>query len=59
MTVVAVICFLISMTLCVIGAYIAVFAVTTHKSMNAWVSVFFLLGVIINLTLIVIFTTKP
>lgn len=54
----AIIWFLISMVLCVVGAYVAVFAVTTRKAMNAWVSVTFLMGAVGNLLFIAIITMK-
>jgi len=55
----AILLLLISMLLCVIGAYVSVFAVTTYKNLNAWVSVSFLFGAMVNVTYLLILIYRP
>lgn len=50
--------FVVSMVLCVTGGYIALFAVTTRKGLNAWLMIAFMFGAFLNLLLIVTLTLR-
>lgn len=54
----AIVWFLIALVACVIGAYIALFAVTTRDNLNAWVATGFACGAVIALTFIALVVLK-
>lgn len=45
--------FFASAVMCLIGAYVAVFTVTTHKGLHGWVAFSFMIGAFMNIILIV------
>ena len=51
--------FAVSLLLFAFGAYLALFTVTTHKGLNAWVCLGFFAGAFINLGLILVIVLKP
>lgn len=51
--------FLLSMSLCVIGAYASIFTVTTYKDLHAWTCVGFIIGAFVNAVLIITISLRP
>jgi hypothetical protein len=51
--------FFVSLVACAAGAVLAMFTVTTRKGWNAWITMAFLGGVVINLAFIIAFGLKP